>query len=383
MDFAPTEMATQTRLLARKFVTDELQPIVAADEKAERFRTEIIAKFGALGLCGVPVPDTYGGAGLGYREYIGVIEEIAKASASYAISVAVTGLVQLVLTRFGSEEQKKKFLPRLASGQSIGAFGLSEPSAGSDPSSMRTTATRDGDTYVANGTKFWITQADVAEIILLMARTGPKSFSAFIIDRGSPGGVVPGLKTGKRERKMGLHISHTMELLLENVRIPASHRIGPEGDGLKCALYALDRGRITVGATALGIGEAALGVAINHARLREQFGQPIGAFQGVSFLLADMRTRLDAARLLVERAAWEVDQNLGVTQSAAMAKLFSTDTAMQLTTDAVQVLGGSGTTEEFPVERYMREAKVLQIVEGTNQIQRWVIGRALVEGEKA
>ncbi len=377
MHFDETATQKELRELTRKFAQKELAPLVEEDEKAERFRPEIIKKLGELGLTGIPVPEAYGGAGLGYQEYAVVIEELAAVNTGYAVSVSVTGLPQVILNLFGNEEQKKKYIPPLASGQAIGSFSLSEPGAGSDAASLRTTAKKEGDHYILNGTKQWTTQADSAQTILLMARTGgpgPKGISAFILSKG-----MPGLSFGKREKKMGIHTSHTMEVLLNNVHVPAANLVGQEGDGFKIAMTALNSGRITIGAGALGLARAALDVAVRHAKTREQFGKPIVEFQGISFMLADMATELDAARLLVQRAAWLKDHGKPFATEAAMAKFFATDMAMKVTTDAVQVLGGSGYTQDFPVERYMREAKVMQIVEGTNQIQRMIIGRALTE----
>jgi alkylation response protein AidB-like acyl-CoA dehydrogenase len=375
MNFEDTAIQKELRELTRKFAQKELAPIVEEDEKHERFRPELIRQLGELGLTGIPVPEEFGGAGMGYQEYAVTIEELAKANTGYAISVAVTGLPQVILNLFGTLEQKKKYIPPLARGEAIGAFSLSEAVSGSDAGNLRTTAVRDGDHYVLNGTKLWCTQGDVAQTAIVMARTGgpgPKGVSAFILEKG-----MPGFGYGKREKKMGCHTSHTMELVLHNVRVPASHLVGKEGDGFKIAMTALDSGRITIGAGALGIAQAALEVAVSHAKQREQFGRPIAEFQGISFMLADMAVSLDAARLLVSRAAWLKDQGQPFSTEAAMAKLFATDMAMKVTTDAVQVLGGSGYTQDFPVERYMREAKVMQIVEGTNQVQRMIIGRSL------
>ena len=375
MNFAETPVQTDLRALARKFAQKELAPIVEQDERDEKFRPELIAKMGELGLTGIPVPEEYGGAGLGYQDYAVAIEEIAAVSTAYAISVAVTGLPQVILNLFGTPEQKMKFIPPLASGKAIGAFSLSEASSGSDAASLRTTARREGDHYIVNGTKLWTTQGDSASIIMLMARTGgagAKGISTFIVEKGTPG-----FKLGKRERKMGTHISHTMELIFENAKIPAENLVGGEG-GFKVAMTALDSGRITIAATALGIARASLELAIGHAQVREQFGKPIGELQGVSFMLADMATAYHSSRLLVQRAAWLKDNGLPFSTEAAMAKLAATDMAMKVTTDAVQILGGSGYTQDFPVERYMREAKVLQIVEGTNQVQRMIIGRNLL-----
>jgi alkylation response protein AidB-like acyl-CoA dehydrogenase len=380
MDFEPTPMEKELRELARKFAQKEIAPFIEEDERTETFRPELIAKLGQLGLTGIPLPEDYGGAGLGYREYVAVIEELASVNAGYAISVAVTGLAQTILNTFGSEEQKRKYIPRLASGQGIGSFSLSEAGSGSDAGALRTTARKDGDHYIIDGAKLWVTQGDVAEIVLLMARTGEpgtKGISTFIIERGTPG-----FKLGKRERKMGWHTSHTMELVFEKCRVPAANRVGAEGMGFKIAMSALNNGRITIGASACGIARSALEVAVRHAQEREQFGKPIVEFQGISFMLADMATQLDAARLMVARAAAHKDQDLPFVTEAAMAKLFATDMAMKVTTDAVQILGGSGYTEDFPVERYMREAKVMQIVEGTNQIQRMIIGRSLTHGSR-
>ncbi len=372
-----TDTQRQLRDLMRKFATKTMLPQIDQDEREERFRPEWIRALGDLGLTGIVVSEDDGGAGLGYQEYISALEELAQVSAGYAISVAVTGLAQLILSRFGSQSQKSQWIRALAEGRAIGAFSLSEAGSGSDAASLRTTATRDGDFYVLHGTKQWVTQGDSADLILVMARTGgpgPLGISTFILEKG-----IPGFRLGKREKKMGCQVSHTMELVLDQVRIPAENRVGAEGDGFKVAMTALDSGRITIAAVALGVARGALDVAVRHAQHREQFGKPIGEFQGVSFLLADMAVQLKAAQLLVRHAASLRDQGAAFTQEAAMAKLFATDMAMKVTTDAVQVLGGSGYTQEFPVERWMREAKVLQIVEGTNQIQRLVIGKRLLE----
>ena len=380
MDFQETPIQTELRELTRRFAQKELAPIVDEDEESERFRPELIRKIGELGLAGIPVPEEFGGAGLGYQEYAVTIEELAKVNTGYAISVAVTGLPQVILSLFGTPEQKKKYIPPLAAGENIGAFSLSEAVSGSDAAALRTTATRDGDTYVLNGTKFWCTQGDSAQTLIVMARTGgpgPNGVSAFIVEKG-----MAGFSYGKREKKMGCNTSHTMELILQNVRVPAANLIGQEGDGFKIAMTALDSGRITIAAGAVGIAQASLDIAAKYSMEREQFGKPIGEFQGVSFMLADMAVQLDAAKLLVQRAAWLKDHGKPFSTEAAMAKLFATDMAMKVTTDAVQILGGAGYTREFPVERFMREAKVLQIVEGTNQVQRIVIGRALTAQNK-
>ncbi len=377
MDFQTNDLQKQLRELTRKFAQNEIAPSITQDEADERFRPEWIQQLGNLGLTGIPVSEAYQGAGLGYQEYVVTIEELARVSAAYAISVAVTGLPQIILSQWGTEEQKKKYIPPLAQGKQIGSFSLSEAGSGSDSGALSTIATKEGSQYKINGSKLWVTQADVASVILLMARTGSpgnKGISTFIIDKD-----CPGLKMGKREKKMGLNTSHTMEILLDNVIVSESQRIGEEGDGFKIAMTTLDSGRITIAATALGLAKSALKSAKEHSIERKQFGKPIHQFQGISFLLADMKTQIDAAELMIYRAAWLKDQDSPYSLEASEAKVFATDMAMKVTTDAVQILGGSGYTCEFPVERYMREAKVLQIVEGTNQIQRMVISRHVIQ----
>jgi alkylation response protein AidB-like acyl-CoA dehydrogenase len=377
MSFTDNEVQTELRALARKFAENEIRPIVDQDEADETFRPEIIRKLGELGLTGVPVPEAYGGAGLGYSEYVVVIEEIARISASYAVSVAVTGLAQMIIASGGSEELKKKYLPPMSSGEMIGGFALSEASSGSDAASLRTTAKIDGDSYILNGTKLWITQADSAGVLVIMARTGGEGaagVSAFAVETKSEG-----FRCSKREKKMGLSISHTMEIVLENVHVPVANRIGAEGEGFKVAMNALNGGRITISAVAVGVGRGALEVSVAHAKEREQFGKKIHEFQGVSFMLADMHAQLDASDLLLRRAASLKDDGKPFAIEASVAKLFTTDATMKITTGAVQILGGSGYTRDFPAERYMREAKILQIFEGTNQIQRVIIARSLTK----
>lgn len=345
------------------------------DDEAERFRKEYMQALGEAGLTGIPVPEELGGLGLGYVEYALVLEEIAKVSASYAVSVAVTGLPQVILATMGNPDQQAQWLEGLASGELLGAFCLSEPDSGSDAGSLRTTAVRDGDSYVLNGTKFWITHGGYADLYVVMARTGgpgPKGVSAFLVP-----GDAPGLSFGKKEEKMGLRASPTVEVVLEDVRVPESARLIGEGEGFRVAMSALDSGRITIAAISVGLAQAALDVATDYATKRRQFGKAIIDFQGVGFMLADMAVRIEQARLLVHKAAWLRDHGRPYSHVAAMAKCAATDCAMAVTTDAVQVLGGYGYTREYPVERYMRDAKVMQIVEGTNQVQRLVISRHL------
>jgi alkylation response protein AidB-like acyl-CoA dehydrogenase len=373
--FEPSADQQELARAAREYCRATLGPYCKEDDEAERFRKELMVAMGEQGFCGIPTPSAYGGLGLGYLEYCMVLEEIARVSASYAVSVAVTGLPQMILTRFGTEEQKQSWLPGLSSGQLLGAFALSEPNSGSDAASLKTTAVRDGSDYRLTGTKFWITHGGVADLYVVMARTGgrgARGISAFLVP-----GDSPGLSFGRKEEKMGLRASPTVEVVLDGVRVPESARIGEEGLGFTVAMSALDSGRITIGATSVGLCQAALDVAAGYAVQRKQFDTAIIDFQGVGFMLADMACRTETARLLVHKAAWLKDHERPYSSVAAMAKVVATDAAMAVTTDAVQVLGGYGYTREHPTERYMRDAKVMQIVEGTNQIQRVVIARHL------
>ena len=352
-----------------------LAPTARDDDEAETFRRELFAELGATGLCGVATPEDWGGLGMGYLAYAHVLEEIARVSPAYAVSVAVSGLPQVILAEFGTDAQRARWMPGLAAGQLLGAFALSEPESGSDAASLRATARRDGEGWRLDGTKFWITHGGYADIYVVMARSGgpgPSGISAFLVP-----GDTPGLSFGKKEEKMGLRASPTVELILQDVWIPAENLVGVEGGGFSVAMRALDSGRITIAATAVGLSQAALDVATRYACNRRQFDKPIIDHQGVGFLLADMACRVETARLLVHKAAALKDRGAEFSTTAAMAKLVATDNAMAVTTDAVQVLGGYGYTREYPVERMMRDAKVMQIVEGTNQIQRIVISRAL------
>jgi alkylation response protein AidB-like acyl-CoA dehydrogenase len=360
---------------ARAAAKEILAPTVKEDDEAERFRKEHFHALGAAGLCGVPTAEAYGGLGLGYVEYALVLEEIAKVSPAYATSVAVSGLPQVILAKYGSEAQKQRWMPGLAAGELLGAFALSEPDSGSDAASLRATARREGDHYVLDGTKFWITHGGYADLYIVMARTGgpgASGISAFLVP-----GDTPGVSFGKKEEKMGMRASPTVEMILENARIPAENLLDREGVGFRIAMSALDSGRITIGATSIGIAQAALDVAASYACTRKQFDQAIIEFQGVGFLLADMACKIESARLVVHKAAWLKDRGQPFSHVAAMAKCVATDAAMAVTTDAVQVLGGYGYTREYPVERLMRDAKVTQIFEGTNQVQRLVISRHL------
>lgn len=360
---------------AAQAARDILGGTLKEDDEAERFRPEYVRALGEAGLCGVQTAEEHGGLGLGYVEYALVLEEIAKVSASYAVSVAVTGLPQVILATYGTPAQQELWMPGLASGELLGAFALSEPGAGSDAGSLLATAARDGDAYVLNGTKFWITHGGFADLYVVMARTGgpgPRGISAFLVP-----GDTPGVSFGKKEEKMGMRASPTVEMILEDARIPADNLLAEEGMGFKVAMSALDSGRITIGGISIGISQAALDVATDYACQRRQFKRAIIDHQGLGFLLADMAIRIEQARLLVHKAAWMRDHGHAYSHVAAMAKCAATDCAMAVTTDAVQAMGGYGYTREYPVERYMRDAKITQIFEGTNQIQRLVISRHL------
>lgn len=373
--FARTETEQELAEAAAAFCAEVIAPTVEEDDEEERFRKDLLAQLGEAGLCGIATPESHGGLGLGYTAYCAVLEEIAAVSASWAVSVAVTGLPQVILSAMGTDAQKDEWLPGLAAGELLGAFALSEPGSGSDAASLTTRAERDGGDYVLTGSKYWITHGGVADVYIVMARTGgpgARGISAFLVP-----GDAPGLSFGRKERKMGLRSSPTVEVILDGVRVPATHRVGEEGDGFSVAMRALDSGRITIASTAVGVSRAALDYAGAYACERRQFSTAIIDFQGVGFLLADMACKVEASRLLVHQAAALKDAGLPFSDKAAMAKVVSTDAAMNVTTDAVQVLGGYGYCKDHPVERWMRDAKVLQIVEGTNQVQRLVISRHL------
>lgn len=374
MDFTLSDTQREIVDTAAKFAQREIAPHVDADEANSHFRRELFNKAGAAGLIGITCSEEMGGLGLGTTEYALALEQLAVASSGYATSLSVTALPISILDRFGTAEQKSKYIPPLIAGEKIGAFCLTEPGSGSDAGALTTSAVKKGSKYVLNGVKQFITNGTHADTFAVMARTGEpgtKGVSCFIVEREH------GLKGGKVEKKMGMRVSPTQEILFDNVEVPAENLIGKEGDGFTIAKRALDGGRISMGAVANGISRAALDVARAYAREREQFGTPIIRFQGVSFLLADGMTELEASRLLVLQAATLKDQGKPYTIQASMAKLKSTEACMKITTDCVQVLGGYGYMEEFRVERFMREAKMLQIVEGTSQIQRVIIARSL------
>jgi alkylation response protein AidB-like acyl-CoA dehydrogenase len=374
----PTEEARDLLQLTRDLVTRELLPKVAEAEQTETFPRDVFRILGRAGLLGLPYPEQYGGGGQPYEVYLQVVEEIASAWASVGVGVSVHALSCFGLATFGTEEQRQKWLPEMLGGELLGAYCLSEPQAGSDPAAMTTRARRDGDDYVINGVKAWTTHGGQADFYKVMARTSEErnGISCFLVPADTPG-----LSADAPERKMGLTASHTTAMRFDDVRIPAERRLGEEGDGLKIALAGLDSGRLGIAAVAVGLGQAAVDHAVAWAKEREQFGRKIIDFQGLAFLLADMEAAVQSARATMLHAARLRDQGLPFAREASIAKLTATDAAMKVTTDAVQVLGGYGYTRDFPVERFMREAKVMQIFEGTNQIQRLVISRSLARDD--
>jgi alkylation response protein AidB-like acyl-CoA dehydrogenase len=371
----PTEEAADLLHLVREIADAELAPKVAQAEHDGVFFRDELRTLGRAGLLSLPYPEEHGGGGQPYEVYLQALEELAGVWLSVGISVSVHALACFPVASFGTDEQKARWLPEMLGGDLIGAYCLSEPQSGSDAAALATRAVLDGDEYVVDGTKAWITHGGVADFYDVMVRTsdaGPRGISCLLVP-----GDAAGLSGATPERKMGAKASRTAQVLLDGVRVPRDRLVGAEGQGFKIALAALDAGRLGIAACAVGLAQAALDAAAAYAKERRQFGRAIGEFQGMQFLLADMATGVAAARALYLAAARRKDRGLPYGVEAAKAKLFATDVAMRVTTDAVQVFGGYGYVEDFPVERYMREAKVLQIVEGTNQVQRMVIGRSL------
>ncbi len=369
------EFQVELKNSIERFRLDQIEPHAEHDDANENFRKEVFQGLGELGICGMTINEEYGGLGLGYTDLCIALEEIAKSSVSYAVTVSVSLMTQGIIQKFGNDEQKKKYLPELTSGQEIGAFCLSESSSGSDAKAMKTTAKKVEGGYILNGSKMWITSGGIAKTYIVMARTGgegAKGVSAFIVQDGAEG-----LSFGKKEKKMGWKVSPTREVLFQNCFVPEENLLLGEGEGFKVALGGLDAGRITIGSIAVGLSDRALSESVKYSLERQQFDQPIFEFQGLQFMMADMACEMEASRLLVMKAAELLDAGKLNSKLCSMAKLKATDVAMKVTTDAVQVHGGVGYTAEYPVERMMRDAKVLQIVEGTNQIQRVVIARHL------
>lgn len=379
MNFNLTDEQEMLRKMVRDFAAKEVEPTAAERDEEERFDRKIFDKMAELGLTGIPWPEEYGGIGSDYMSYVIAVEELSRVCASTGVTLSAhISLASWPLYKYGSEEQKKTYLAELASGAKLGAYALSEPGAGSDVVSMKTIAKLEGDHYLLNGSKVWITNGGVADTYIVFAKTDQaanhRGISAFIVEKG-----MSGFTFGKKERKLGIRSSPTTELIFENCKIPKKNLLGKEGEGFKIAMSTLDGGRNGIAAQALGIAQGALDAAVGYAKEREQFGKPIAQNQGISFKLADMATEVEAARLLTYQAAWLESQNLPYGKASAMSKLFAGDAAMRITTEAVQVFGGYGYTKDYPVERYMRDAKITQIYEGTNEIQRLVIGRMLTK----
>ncbi|EZP75343.1 acyl-CoA dehydrogenase domain-containing protein [Parageobacillus genomosp. 1] len=374
-----TEEQEMMRKMVQEFAQTEIAPFVERMEQGE-FPRPILNKMAELGLMGITVPEEYGGAGMDFVSYIIAIHEISKVSATVGVILSVhTSVGTNPILYFGTEEQKKKYVPKLASGEYLGAFCLTEPSAGSDAKSLKTKAVRQGDHYILNGSKIFITNGGEADTYIVFARTDPnekgsRGISAFIVEKDTPGFII-----GKDEKKMGLHGSRTVQITLEDAKVPAENLLGEEGQGFKIAMANLDVGRIGIAAQSLGIAEAALEHATAYAKERIQFGKPIAEQQGVAFKLADMATAVEAAKLLVYRAAFLRAQGLPCGKEASMAKLFASRTAMENAIEAVQIFGGNGYTKDYPVERLFRDAKICEIYEGTSEIQRLVISKYLTK----
>ncbi len=380
MNFILTEEQEMTRKMVRDFAEKEVKPGAGERDEKEEFSREIFDKMGQLGITGIPWPEEYGGSECDFISYVIAVEELSRVDASAGTTLSAhISLASWPIYKYGSEEQKKKFLEPMALGEKLGAYGLTEATAGTDAANQRTTAVLDGDSYILNGSKIFITNAGEAEIYLVIAVTDKekktKGISAFIVEKGTPG-----FSFGKKEKKMGLRSSPTLELVFENCRVPKENLLGKEGDGFKIAMSTLDGGRNGIAAQAVGIAQGALDEAAAYALSREQFGQPIANFQAISFMLADMATKIEAARLLTYQAAFLESQGLPYGKASAMAKLFASEACMEITTNAVQIFGGYGYTKDYPVERFMRDAKITQIYEGTSEVQRMVISRYVLKG---
>lgn len=381
MDFLLDKEHEQIRQLVRDFADREVAPGAAERDEEERFDQSIFDKMAQLGLTGIPWAEEYGGAGMDYLAYVIAVEELSRVCASTGVCLSAhTSLAGWPIHKFGTEEQKQKYLTPMAEGKWIGAYGLTEPGSGSDAAGMRTTATLDGDAYVLNGNKVFITNGGPAHVYVVFAMTNPeqrtRGITAFIVEKGTPGFSI-----GKKEKKLGIRASTTVELIFDNCRVPVENRLGDEGFGFKVAMMTLDGGRNGIAAQALGIAQGAFEQARDYALQRKQFGKPIADLQAIQFKLADMATKIEAARLLTYQAAWLESKGLPYGKASAMSKVFASDTAMEVTTEAVQVFGGYGFIRDYPVERMMRDAKITQIYEGTNEIQRMVIARNVLANQ--
>ena len=377
-DFGLSEDEREVVRSLRTWVDDRLGPSAASYEEKKEFPRALFRDLGDMGLGGIPYDEAYGGGGQSFSLYLAVLEEVARGHVALGVGLSVHHLCAFGIHQFGSEDLKQRYLPRLFSAEHLGAYGLSEASSGSDAASLRTKAVREDGAYVLTGSKRFISHASEAETYLVMARTGeegPKGISAFVVEKG-----WNGFDFGKLEHKMGWHASPMRELLFEGCRVPGENLVGEEGIGFRVALAALDGGRLGISACSTGLAQAALDATVAFTRDRQQFGRPVIDNQAVQFMLADMATGIEASRRLYREVARARDAGEAFSTGASMAKLFASDTAMRVTTDAVQLHGGYGYMQEYPVERFMREAKAMQIVEGTNQIQRMIVGRALTKG---
>lgn len=373
------ENREMVRQMAKDFAEKHIRPHVMEWDESQHFPVDTFKAMGELGMMGVLVPEELNGSGLGYDEYVDVIVEVAKVCGAVGLSVAAhNSLCTGHILAFGNDEQKKKWLPKLATAEWIGAWGLTEANTGSDAMRMATTAVLDGDHYVVNGSKNWITHGKTGDVAVVMVRTGElgtsKGISAIVIEKGTPG-----FTHGKKENKLGMRASETTELIFDNCRVPKENLLGVEGEGFKQAMKVLDGGRISIAALSLGIAKGAFEAAVKYAKERHQFGQPIANFQGISFKLADMATEIEAAELLIRQAAYLKNNNLDVTKVSAMAKYYASEVAVRCSTEAVQIFGGYGYTKDFPVEKFYRDSKLCTIGEGTSEIQKLVISREVLK----
>ena len=379
MNFQTTELTQQVAQTARDFAQQYIKPHVMEWDESQEFPLQIFKEMGKLGLMGVLVPEAYGGAGLSYFEYKTVIEEIAKVCGSIGLSLAAhNSLCTGHILSFGNEEQKKKWLPKLATAEWIGAWGLTEANTGSDAGNMRCTAIKDGNDWIINGTKNWITHGKSGEVAVVICRTGEprakNNSTTFVVERGTPG-----FSAGKKENKLGMRASETAEMVFDNCRIPDVNRLGEVGDGFKQAMKVLDGGRISIASLSLGIAKGAYEAALQYSQERHQFDKPISSFQGISFKLADMATEIAAAELLILQACDLKERKQPMTKEAAMAKYYASEVAVRTANDAVQIFGGYGYTKDFPVEKFYRDAKLCTIGEGTSEIQKLVISREVLK----
>lgn len=380
LDFAESSNVQMIRQMARDFAEKHIRPHVMEWDEAQHFPVDLFHRLGEQGMMGVLVPEAYGGAGLGYHEYVAVIDEIAQVCGSIGLSVAAhnslcTGHIML----FGNEEQKGRWLPKLASGEWIGAWGLTEPGTGSDAMNMKVTAREDGDHWVLNGTKCWITHGKSGNVAVVIARQGDvrdsRGMTAFVVERGTPG-----FEAGKKENKLGMRASETTEMIFNECRVPKENVLGNVGEGFIQAMKILDGGRISIAALSLGIAKGAYKASLKYAQEREQFGRPIAHFQGIAFKLADMATEIEAAELLIQKSSDLKNRGQKVTETSAMAKYYASEVAVRTSTEAIQIHGGYGYTKDFPVEKFYRDSKLCTIGEGTSEIQKVVIARELLKG---